>query len=235
MSEVARFFQTYENVIYFILGVGMMVYGWRLWMAWQEMRAAIYGLERSSAQSRLRRSAIYIIVMLALGLAVFSLVTFVAPLVVTEIEMPLPTANLFLEPTEAAATVSAEEAELAALATATPLPTVAVTTAGCIPGEVEITSPEPGEAVAGTVTVTGSANVPDFGFYKFEVASLEEELWLTIQAGRTAVIDGDLVKSWDTSLFAPGQYVIQLVVTDNNGDALEPCRVQVRIGSPPEE
>lgn len=235
MSEVVRFFQTYENVVYFILGVGMMVYGWRLWMAWQEMRVAIYGLERTSAQNRLRCSAIYIIVMLALGLAVFSLVTFVAPVVVTDIEMPIPTANLFLAPTEVAATISAEEEELAAIATATPLPTVSVSTAGCRPGEVEITSPLPGEAIAGTVTVTGSANVPDFGFYKFEVASLEEELWLTIQAGRTVVLDGELVPNWDTSLFSPGQYVIQLVVSDNNGEALDPCRVQVQIGSPPEE
>jgi len=235
MNEVVRFFQTYENVVYFVLGMGMIIYGWRLWMAWQEMREAIYGLERTSAQSRLRRSAIYVIIMLIIGLFVFSLVTFVAPIIVMEVEMPVPTPVLFLQPTELAATTSAEEAELAAMATATPLPTVAVITTGCVVKSVEITSPKAGQAISGVVTITGSANVPDFGFYKFEVARADEELWLTVQAGRTVVQDGELVKSWDTSLFVPGEYVIQLVVTDNNGDSLDPCRIPVRIGSPSEE
>jgi hypothetical protein len=235
MSEVVRFFQTYENVIYFILGVGMIIYGWRLWMAWQEMREAIFGLERTSSQTRLRRSAINMIVLLMIGLFIFSVVTFVAPVIVTDVERPLPTPMLLLEPTEFAATTSAQEAELAAIATATPLPTVAVITEGCKEGSVDITSPKSGEAISGVVTITGSANVPDFGFYKFEVARADEELWLTVQAGRTVVKDGELVKSWDTSLFLPGEYVIQLVVTDNNGESLEPCRVPVRIGSPPEE
>jgi hypothetical protein len=99
---------------------------------------------------------------------------------------------------------------------------------------VEITSPLPGDAISGVVSVTGTADVENFGFYKFEVARADEELWLTIQAGRQVVVDGNLVENFDTSLFPPGQYVLQLVVTQNTGEALPACRVPVLIGAPSE-
>ena len=43
--------------------------------------------------------------------------------------------------------------------------------------------------------------------------------------GRQVVVDGNLVENFDTSLFAPGEYVLQLVVTKNDGEALPACRV----------
>lgn len=212
-----------------------MTYGWQFWTAWQEVRIAVFGLERTGARARLNRAAFSISALLLIGFMVFSLVTFVAPYVKQSVVLPIPTPNLFPDETIEAQTTPVDENELNLVATATPLPTVAVITTGCIEGSVEITFPQPGNAIAGIVTITGTANVPNFGFYKFEVAKATEELWLTIQAGRTVVIDGELVKSWDTSLFNPGEYVIQLVVTDNNGEALEPCRVPIVIGAAPEE
>jgi len=235
MNDVVLFFQTYENVIYFILGIGILIYGWRFWNTWQELRLAIYGLERTIAQDRLKNTAFLISALLLIGFFVFSLVTFVAPYIKERVELPVPTPNLFPRETPEEQSTPDEAIDLDIVATATTLPTVSVITEGCIEGSIEITFPQPGDAIAGVVTITGTANIPDFGFYKFEVAKASEELWLTVQAGRTVVIDGDLVKNWDTSLFNPGEYVIQLVVTDNNGEALEPCRVPIVIGSPPEE
>ena len=61
MVEALRFFQEYETVIYFILGAGVIIYGWRFWSAWQEMRGSIYELEQINAQRRLNQSAITIL------------------------------------------------------------------------------------------------------------------------------------------------------------------------------
>ncbi|MFC1936118.1 hypothetical protein ACFLYP_00470 [Chloroflexota bacterium] len=233
MSEALRFFETYEQVIYFVLGLGGVIYAARFLSAWQESRGAIYGLEQVSAQRKLNQAAISIFFLLVVGFVVFALVNFLAPAVAPEVVLPLPSGNI------AEARTPTAEGEQAAnpdvLATATPLPTVEIITSGCIPGEVEITSPVPGEAISGVVTVLGSADVPNFGFYKFEAARADQGLWWPIIAGRTVVKDGELVASWDTALFIPGEYVLQLVVTDNDGDALEPCRVPVLIGAPPED
>jgi hypothetical protein len=81
----------------------------------------------------------------------------------------------------------------------------------------------------GSVEVRGTVDVSNFGFYKIEYARAEEELWLTIQAGRNIVRDGVLVEAWDTSRLPTGGYVLQLIVINNAGQELEPCRIPVRI------
>jgi hypothetical protein len=77
----------------------------------------------------------------------------------------------------------------------------------------------------------GIVNVQDFGFFMFEIARAEEELWLPIQARRTLVPEEDILLEWDTSLFPPGSYVIQLVVTKTDGSEYPPCRIPIRIGA----
>ncbi len=238
MIEVLRFFQQYEHLIYFILGSGVVFYGWRFWKAWQEVRGAIYGLEQVSAQRKLNRAAIALFILLVMGFVVFSLVTFIGPVIGPGVFIDLGPQELLPDPALEESLPSAEEDEQSALidellATATPLPTVVVSLEGCVDGQVDIISPVPGEAVSGTITVTGSANVADFGFYKFEIARAQEELWLTIRAGRNVVQEGELVTDWDTSFFDPGDYVLQLVVSKNDGELLPPCRVPILIGRAP--
>jgi len=38
--------------------------------------------------------------------------------------------------------------------------------------------------------------------------------------------------TWDTSALAPGNYMLRLVVTDNQGIALTPCVIQVVVDAP---
>ncbi|TAK14209.1 MAG: hypothetical protein EPO32_02500 [Anaerolineae bacterium] len=225
MIEILRFFQRFEAVIYFALGIGIIIYGWRFWLAWEEARRAIYGLERNAAQQRLNRSALMIFVLMMMGVVVFSLVTFIGPTLA-------PETVLFIPPTAETPAAGSEDGE-AALGTATPLPTVAVSQTGCVPDQLFISSPTAGETVSGEVAITGTVQVPNFGFYKIEYARAQEELWLPIQAGRAQRVDEDLVSAWDTSNIPPGDYVLQLVVTDNAGQALPPCRIPIRISAGP--
>ena len=236
MVEVLQFLQDFEAVIYFVLGAGGIWYIYRFGRAWQEMRSAVFGLERDSAQRLLNAAAVSLFVLFSLGLMVFVLVTFVAPIIPAGEIVPSQDIRLGETPV---GTLSVDGTELSAVAvdslvTATPLPTVAIGEAGCVPGQLMFSAPEANSTIRGDVQVTGTVDIENFGFYKFEVARAEEALWLTIQAGRNPVFDDVLVENWDSSRLPPGDYVLQLVVTNNAGEEFPACRIPVRIESPVE-
>lgn len=225
MAEVLRFFVQYEAVLYFILGLGGILYLYRFWLAWQEGQTAVFGLERDESRGRLNQSAVALIILLVLAVSIFLMVTFIASSMSAQDLLATPTLDLSFT----AATLSAPTVDPANVATATPLATVEIDPAGCVPASLNITAPEAGETISGSVTVEGTVDVPNFGFYKFEVARSQESLWLTIQAGRNIVREGVLVENWDTSRLPPGPYVLQLVVIDSEGEELPPCRIPVQI------
>ena len=232
MSEVLRFFVQYEAVLYFVLGLGGILYFYRFWLAWQELRLAVYGLEREASRGRLNQAAIVLFFLLILAIITFIMVTFVASTLPAQALLATPTLDLAFATALEETTLTPPVAETLEFTTATALPTVSIDPAGCVPNRIIISSPADGTTLSGVVEVRGTASIPNFGFYKFEVARAEEELWLTIQAGRSVVIDGVLVENWDTSRLPAGAYVLQLLVTDNAGRELPPCRVPVNIGAP---
>lgn len=232
MAEVLRFFVTYEAVLYFLLGLGGILYFYRFWLAWQEVREATYGLERQASRERLNQAALMLFGLLVIGVGVFVMVTFVATSLPAQDLLATPTLSLSMDSQTGETTVTPAGDEV--LASATPLPTVVVDAEACIPEQIIITEPEAESSISGSVQVSGTVDIANFGFYKFEVARAEEELWLTIQAGRSIIRDGVLVENWDTSRLPTGNYVLQLVVTDNNGTELPPCRIPVRIEAPSE-
>lgn len=223
MENVLRFFQQYESAIYFILGLGGLIYGWEFWKAWLEVRGAVFGLEQISAQRKLNRAVITLFILLISGFAVLTLVMFSED-IMTNIALPSPIENSVAEVSPTASAVF-DDTSLAP----TPLPTVELSTEGCVKGEVEILSPREGTTISGDVTVEGTVNINNFGFFKLEVAEANQALWLTIQAGRLLVIEDILVENWDTSLLPPGSYVLQLVVTESSGEVLPPCRIPITI------
>ncbi len=220
MAEIFRFFKTYELVIYLVIGISGIMYLWRFWGAWQELKGAIYGLERESAQRRLNQTTIILALLLVISVTEFMVVSFIVPGIYDS--LPTPTLDMFLTP-GAALDPSGE---------VTALPTVAIDQEGCVPGQVMITSPIDNAEISGEVEVRGSASIPGFGFFKVEWAQ-ELPLWHTIQAGRDVVEDDTLVEIWDTSLLPPGDYILQLIVTDADGVGWPPCRIRVRISSSP--
>jgi hypothetical protein len=97
---------------------------------------------------------------------------------------------------------------------------------------VNLTFPANGESISGNTTIRGSADLPNFGFYTLQVALPGDPVWLPIQVGQQAVKNADL-GLWDTSTLAAGAYMLELVVTDNVGNAMTPCAVQVTVETAP--
>jgi hypothetical protein len=116
-------------------------------------------------------------------------------------------------------------------ATTAPSESQSASASGCVPDEIILTSPEPGQEVSGTVTLVGTVNVDNFGFYKYEFSPQGSETWTTVSAGRDALINDDL-GLWDTSSLMPGDYQLRLEVTDNQGQVYPACVIPVRVRAP---
>ena len=223
MIEFLRYIRDIEFLIYFILGALAI---WQLrnfFVAWEELRAAAFGLEKESAQTRLNRSAALLVVLLFLTAAEFGLVSFIIPAVPGVDPIPTPTIDLLATST---ATI---DPQTVSQPTATQLPMLPGTQPGqegCVPGEVMITFPENNTVVSGKIEIEGTANIDDFGFYKFEISPANSDTWLTIQAGDKIKIEESL-GFWYTSQLDPGNYWLRLVVLDNQGIQRDPCVVEL--------
>jgi hypothetical protein len=223
MAALYRFLGTYEVLIYIVLAIGgLFAFRW-LWLTWTEWRESLYSLEREFALRRIGQAIAFVTLIIVLCGAEFIFASFVIPSLPASAFLSTPTLDLFSTPT---GTISPELATQLAL---TPRgAATAPNTSGCIPNRLIITSPKPGTEVKGAIDLTGTVNIPDFGFYKYEVAPLGADTWATISAGREIVINGSL-GGWDTTALTPGDYQLRLVVTDNQGQALPPCIIPVRV------
>jgi hypothetical protein len=159
--------------------------------------------------------------MLILGLvfAEFFIATFIAPSLPASDIMATPTLNLLVTPEGTLSPGST------ALAVTQPAPSGM---SGCVPDKIMISAPKPGEEVKGTIKITGTADAPNFAFYKYEVAPVGSQNWATIAAKQNPVKDTDLGE-WNTLPFTNGDYFLRLVIIDNVGASLEPCVIAVRV------
>jgi hypothetical protein len=180
-------------------------------------------LEREFALRRLGQATAAAFFILALVFVEFFIATFIAPSLPATDILATPTLDLLLTPEN---TLSPEQATQAALSPVTQSAPSGMS--GCIPDQIMITSPEPGTDVSGTVKITGTASVPNFGFFKYEFAPRGSQNWATISAKRDPVTNGD-IGDWNTSSLTNGEYFLRLVITDNVGVSLEPCVIAVRV------
>ncbi len=226
MQAVFGFVQTYQTLLYLFLGVAFLLYFFRAALAWRRLQDAVFGLEREQYEERLRRNGWGMGLTFLALLVVFSVATYIAPYQ-SAVILPTPTVDLLATPGTPGTGTPA-----VVLETPTPVPPPDVDTGGCVPGKVEISDPRAGETLQGEVDIRGTALIPDFGFYKVDIAPVEQALFLTIFASHTPVKDAPLVEKWDTTTIPPGEYVLQLVVVDNKGNALPPCRMRIHIAPP---
>lgn len=227
MNAVYRFLATYEGLIYILLALGgLFAFRW-LWKSWREWRDSVFGLEREFAMRRLSQALIVSLLILFLFFGELFLASFVVPVLPASDRLVTPTLDI-LNQTEGA--LSGNPA-VVATAVAPALDQSSEQSSGCVPDELVLTSPEPGGDVSGTVTLVGTVDVDNFGFYKYEVSPQGTDVWATISAGRETVRNGDL-GLWDTSALTPGDYQLRLEVTDNQGQAFPPCVILVRVSAP---
>ena len=226
MGPVYRTLANYEPLIYIALAIGGLFAFRRMWYSWREWRDSVYGLEREFALRRLGQATAAAFLILALVFVEFFIATFIAPSLPATDILATPTLDLLLTPQE---TLSPEQATQAALSPVTqPVPSGM---SGCIPGQIMITAPEPGgDPLSGTVEITGTANTPNFGFFKYEVAPRGSQNWATISAEREPVVNG-VLGQWNTTSLSNGDYFLRLVITDNVGVPLEPCVIAVRVAN----
>ena len=222
MAEIYGFLKTYEALIYIVLAIGgLFSFRW-LWRSWREVQNAVYTLERQFSTRRFSQSAAVSAVIIILFCAELFIVSFIIPGLPSGVFLSTPTLDLISTPT---GTLS--PAMMTQFANVT-IPTAVVNVTGCTPNQIVLTSPLPGEEVKGTIELIGTVNIPNFGFYKYEVAPAGSNTWATISAGRTTVVNGPL-GPWITTALTPGDYQIRLVVTDNQGQSLPACVVPVRV------
>ena len=234
MEEALSFFRTYEMWMYVILVLAGLVYIRRFILAWEELRRAAFGLERESAQSHLNQSAGMLVLLFIMAVAIFVVVSFVAPAFPASIPLQTPTMDLLASPSTTIEGEAAQDQDATPTADLLSLTaTVQVIGEGCIPGQIMLSDPVDGSEISGVVIIKGTADVQNFGFYKYEVARLGDTVWQTIQAGREIKQESELGQ-WDTRTLAPGDYMLRLIVIDNQGETLEPCVIRVNVNNPSE-
>jgi hypothetical protein len=227
METVYRFLASYEGLIYILLSLGgLFAFRW-LWKSWWEWRDSVFGLEREFAVRRVSQALMVSLLILFLFIGELFLASFVVP--------ALPSSEILATPTleildQAQGSFSSDPA--VALTVMTPISNpVLAAASGCVPGEVILTSPEPGQEVSGVVSLVGTVDVANFGFYKYEIAPQGTEAWATISAGRDPKRNEE-IGLWDTSTLTPGDYQLRLEVTDNQGNSYPPCIISVRVLAP---
>lgn len=222
MNAFYRLLAAYEPLIYIALTLWGLFVARAMIRTWLEWRNAVYGLEREFALRRLVRSTVTGLLVLGLIFSEFFVATFVVPSLPASDVLPTPTLSLLVTPA----------GTLAPGSTAAPSTESAPSgMSGCDPERIMLTSPKPGAAVSGTVELTGTASIPNFGFYKYELSAMGTNIWATISAGDKPKKDEKL-GDWDTTTLANGDYFLQLVLIDNAGKTLEPCVIAVRVENP---
>jgi hypothetical protein len=221
MDALFRFLVDYEPAFYVVLGL-LAVFAFRsVWQAWVGWRNAVFGLEKEIAFQQLRGAGTVFFIFVMMLLSVFCLVTFVAPIVPSQFFLATTTPDLLATPV----------GTLAPGETAASLAGPPPGTTGCIPGQLIISSLQAGQTIQGAVVLSGTVDIPNLGFYKYEYTQAGTENWAAIAAGRDPKREEEL-GTWNTSVLVPGDYLIRLVVIDNLGQELVPCIIPVRVIAP---
>jgi hypothetical protein len=221
--------------------------GWLL--ASRDLRASLFTLERETAVQRMRRSATgaFCVFGALVGLFVAQFYLgrsldlnelirptptpgFIIPEVPTVTPAtPSPTVDVRTPSPTARPTATRRPTLEAVIPTVAPLPTATpAPPANCPTPGVQITQPGSGATVSGRVDIRGTANIPNFSFYKVEIGLGDHpSRWTSISdLHHTPVTDGFL-DVLDASSLPAGTYSLRLVVVDITGNFPPPCEIQI--------
>jgi hypothetical protein len=254
MAIIPHLIARYALVLYAFSALGAFFYAWTAFQARRKEGLALFTMEREHAIRQGLRSWRMAGVCVLLALGVYGVSNYIAPnlpldqadeisviaILVTPTVSPTPSPTL---------TPVLQTTTLAPLPTVGPIPTPlerppdtptppptvagdeAAMPAACTSAGTQITYPGNGDHLAGVVEVRGTASLPDFSFYKFEIQWPDSDEWVTLQSFEVPVAGG-LLGPWDTTTLAPGLYKFRLVVVDNTSNFPEPCVINVVIEPP---
>lgn len=255
MTFFVQLLVDYAGLIYVVCVVGAVLYLREIFAARQSGRKALYSLEREAAGARMARGTLMIGAFAAVALGTYLLTTYIAPTLQAAAEAATPTPQFVLPtktptptyqpsptrtprppetpvsdapPATAAGPVAATEAP-------TPTPAVPLV-ANCPDPNVQLVAPVAGQTFSGPIQLRGTADAPDFAFYKFTINGPATN-GVDVTAGdvvRTPMRDNVLGEIDGGALLAqPGSYIISLVVVDNTGNELPHCSVPILIQPAP--
>ncbi len=222
MAEILDFLIEFEIWFYVILGLISLIFFSRLFKAIGKWREAAFGLERDIALRNFRSAISVLLLIFILFVGEFFFVTYSSSLLPDQTNLATPTIDILASPSPTNASALNVENEVAITNTPT------TTQDGCIPGQIEWIFPEPASEIKDVVQLMGTVNIDNFGFYKYEYTEPGNTFWKTI-AGDNKVVVEDKIGLWNTSQIVPGDYLLRLVVLDNDNNEFPACIVPVRV------
>lgn len=239
MTIIVKLVDKYAIWLYAICAFGILIYLRAVFVAQRERAQAMFALERESAASRGYRSAVMIAVLLAVAGVIYYVSSVLGPEVEAASEpTPTPTALLLPTPTPSPGTPvptliptltptrRPPPPQPTSISEITPTPEVIAPT--CPNPQARLTYPGMNAVLSGAVQIFGSANIPDFDYYKFEFRQAGSSEWAWLQSNHAPVADG-LLGVWDTSGLPGGTYGFRLVVVDKTGNHPPPCEITVTV------
>lgn len=233
MDDLLRVISENETLIYVLCGLVALAFAGRLLRSLRELSKAQFGLEREHLQAELNANVAILAMAVLFAAVTFVMATFVTPTVPGLYGAATPTLNPLITATSTLpVTMPAAETDVVSAAIAAQNQIVAE---GCIPGQIEWTFPAAGEEISGTVELRGTVNVDNLGFYKYEFSQSGSDTWQPIAAGDGVRRDEPLGGQWNTTQLVPGDYLLRLVVADNQNTIYPACVISIRIVAPDEK
>jgi hypothetical protein len=236
-----NFVESYENVLYGILGFLVLSYLRSYLIAIHKLRIGAYIVEREAAISDRNVSMSVLIGLSGMICMVYFGARSIFPAMDTILSIPnnpnenvvmitkVPTVTpdvILLLPGQATPVVSKELDTIKRVNTQVP-----IGGSGCDNNQAVIYSPLPGAVLSGKVEVQGTADIVDFAFYVLEISTLGDN-WLTVHT-QDIPVSSDVLGSWNASFYPQGVYGFRLVVYNAAGAYPVPCVIPIYIGSGP--
>lgn len=247
MAFLFQLLVNYAGLIYIGCAIGAVLSIRDILVARVELQTTRYSLEREAASNRIVRGSIMVVLFTGLLIVTLILANNVAPKLLLESTQSTATPSFLLPTSTATPTIQptathkptltpVPTSATPALSVATPAPPTIEPTAlplppvSCPAPNVQLTAPTPGQIVSGEFQFFGTADAPNFAFYKFTLKGPgTNNIELTAgdpvhEAKRNAVLG-----SIDLSIYLnqPGVYLVGLVVVDNTGSEYPHCIIPI--------
>lgn len=261
MTGIVYLIERIAPGLYLFCAAGLLFWLYRLLRSRRALHEAEFELEREMAEERRAAAITWTIAMIEIALAVFAIANVVAPTVRNDlltrgVSAIVPGAGdpaleaTFITSTPGGdgsagsgpqltaaaqgAVAGGQRILLTAVASATPVGIITPgypTPVDCNTPAAWLEIPAPGQVLFDSVQVIGTANVPDFAFYKFELSGPSTGgAFSPILGDKTSpVAEKGVLGQLPLGSFQPGDYIFRLAVFDTTGTLKASCTVTVVI------